>query len=176
MPELAVRTLKAPPVPASLKGEWAELYSDTVVALLERYGARGPQYQMLADLAAGLYVQVRRMEATGAIRGLESIDEVIARQLKLHEDEDSEEIVQRAQQIMRNASEAVNMYLKAIEALRKLIEQSQKYTEARKQEVVVTEVNSAVVEVLRLVETMVDPTTFARIIIAVRAALKGEAA
>lgn len=165
------------PTPASLRGEWKQLYRETVDALLDRYASRGPQYEMLCDLAAGLYVQVRRMEATGGIKGLETLDVLIARQLRLtDEDVASDEIVAEAQHQLAEAAAAVRMYLQAVEALRKLIEQSQRYTEARRQEVVVTEVNSAVVEVLRIVETHVDPQTFSKIILAVRTALDGRAA
>jgi hypothetical protein len=165
------------PAPASLHGEWKQLYLDTVDALLDRYASRGPQYEMLCDLAAGLYVQVRRMEATGAIRGLESLDVLIARQLRISDDaEVTDELVAEAQHQLAEGAAAVRTYLQAVEALRKLIEQSQRYTEARRQEIVVTEVNSAVVEVLRIVETHVDPQTFSKIIVAVRAALDGKAA
>lgn len=156
--------------PTSFTGTWATLYRDSLNALLERYARRGPQYQMLCDLAASLYVQVRRMEATGAIQGLESLDELIERQLA-DGATDPDEARANAQRQLKNAAQAVRLYLDATEALRRLIEQSQRYTEARKAEVVVTEVNNAVLETLRIVETMVDPGTFSRIVGAVRAAL-----
>ena len=132
---LVLDTAFRAPSPTSFKGPWATLYRDSLNALLERYAKRGPQYQMLADLAASLYVTAKRSRA----------------------------------------DRAVKVYLQAIDALRKLIGQAQLYTEARRQEVIVTEVNSAVVETLRVVETMVDPATFARIISAVRAQLDRQA-
>jgi hypothetical protein len=164
------------PTPASLRGEWKQLYRDTVDALLDRYASRGPQYEMLCDLAAGLYVQVRRMEATGAIQGLETLDVLIARQLRITDDQDEEVVIEMAQRQLDAAATAIRTYLQAVEALRKLIEQSQRYTEARRQEIVVSEVNSAVVEVLRIVETHVDPQVFAKIILAVRDALDSKVA
>jgi restriction endonuclease Mrr len=120
-------------LPARFTDEWAVLYQDTLQALLGQYAKRGPQYQLLAELAAGLYTQTRRLEV--------------------------------------EAPEAVRLHLQAVEALRKVIDQAQRYTEARRQEVVVSEVNNAVVEALRITETMVDPLTFKRIIVAVRSAL-----
>ena len=176
MPELVIPKRWNVPAPSSLRGQWAQLYTDTVNALLERYASRGPQYELLCDLAAGLYVQVRSMEATGAIRGLDSLDQIIARQIALAEDADPEQVVIEAQAQLAAAEKAVNAYLKAIEVLRKLIEQAQRYTEARRQEIVVTEVNAAVVETLRIVEAFVDPQTFLRIMLAVRAQLEGKAA
>jgi hypothetical protein len=159
--------------PISLKGEWATMYDDTLKALLERYAKRGPQYELLCDLAAGLYVQVRRMEASGAIRGLESLDDIIARQLD--EGADLETVARQAQTELARAEKAVTLYLQAIEAVRRLVEQAQKYTEARKQQIVVSEVNAAVVETLRIVETHVDPATFLRILAQVKSAMNGEA-
>ena len=175
---LVLDTAFRAPSPTSFKGPWATLYRDSLNALLERYAKRGPQYQMLADLAASLYVTAKRMEATGAIEGLESLDEIIQRQLAASDADDPEAMIAariRAQAEISRADRAVKVYLQAIDALRKLIGQAQLYTEARRQEVIVTEVNSAVVETLRVVETMVDPATFARIISAVRAQLDRQA-
>ena len=177
MADLVIPKVRKLPAPASLRGHWKDLYAETLTALLERYASRGPQYEILCDLAAGLYVQVRRMEATGAIRGLESLDLIIARQLAISEDAQvTDELIAQAQRELANASAAVKTYLQAVEVLRKLVEQAQRYTEARRQEIVVTEVNNAVVECLRIVETMVDPATFGRIVLAVRAALEGSKA
>lgn len=176
MPDLALQRRWKTPIPASLKGQWATLYTQTVDALLERYASRGPAYEMLADMAAGLYVQVRRMESTGAIRGLDALDLIIARQLKLDEGIDQEVAAAAAQRELADAGLAMKNYLLAIETLRKLIDQSQRYTEARRQEIIVTEVNLAVVETLRIVETFVEPPLFLKIALAVRAALEGNKA
>jgi hypothetical protein len=173
--EIAIPRRPRLPPPSTLRGQYRELYQDTLNALLARYASRGPQYEVLCDLAAGLYVQVRRMEATGAIQGLESLDLLVARQLALSPEttQPSQEMIARAQQELANAGLAIKLYLQAIETLRKLIDQAQRYTEARRQEIVVTEVNNAVVETLRIVETMVDPLVFGRIVLAVREALEG---
>lgn len=160
------------------KGEWAELYNQQLAELIEAYGQRGPQYRMLCDLSAGLFVQIKRMEATGAIRGLEQLEKIIARLMEAgdtHQDDDEtleEAIARAAQSELYKASEAVKLYLRAIEQVRKLIDQAQRYTEARKAEVVVTEVNLALVSALHIVEAHVDPRTFANIVRDIRARIE----
>jgi hypothetical protein len=156
--------------PISLKGEWADLYDTRLAELLEQYGDRGAQYRMLADLAAGLYVQTKRMEATGAIRGIDSWDAVIERLQS--EGADPEQLAKAAVAELDSASRAVGMYLKAIEQIRKLVDQAQRYTEARKAEVVMVEVNSALVRALQIVETFVDRNTYVQIVGAVRDAIQ----
>jgi|SRR5215510_8577904 len=130
-------------LPATFSGEWALIYQGTLEALLAEYAKRGPQYQLLAELAAGLYTHTRRLEAD----------------------------------INPSPSpEMVRLYLQACEALRKVIDQSQRYTEARRQEVIVAQVNDAVVAVLRLIEPLVDIHTYSRILTAVNDALQARAA
>lgn len=126
------------------EGQWAELHASTIEALLGEYASRGPQYEMLASIAAGLFVQTRRLEAQYA-----QLDDPTTAD-----------------------PNAMRVYTDAIEALRKVIDQAQRYTEARRQEFVRHETNAAVLEVLRIVETLVDTTTFLRVVSAVKAALE----
>jgi len=61
-------------------------------------------------------------------------------------------------------------YTRAMELVRRLIDQAQRYTEARKSEIIVNEVNSAVRETLLIVETHLqdNPELFRTIVLAVR--------